>query len=126
MKHPNLSLIDCLKAARQNTHTQMYRSCFGLPWWPNGYINALYGLKLVMYETIFAICHHCNCMILARCGVIWQAKFTCTPNLSQFQISSKFLESFIIHHDSMCFTYVYIRYQNYLNKTDLHGVTSIP
>ena len=44
-------------------------------------------LKLVMSETIFAICQHCNCMILARCGVIWQAKFTCTPYLSQFQVS---------------------------------------
>ena len=82
-----------------------------------------------MYETIFAICPHCNCMILARYVVIWQAKFTCTPNLSQFQISSKFLEKFIIqHHKNVCFTYVYIcyiRYQNYLNKIDLHGVTSI-
>ena len=60
-----------------------------------------------MYETIFAICHHCNCMILARCGVIGQTKFTGTPNLSQFEVSSKFLESFIIqHHEHMRFTYM--------------------
>ena len=68
-------------------------------------------------------------MILARYGVIWQGKFTCTPNLSQFQVSSKFLESFMTQHHVTVHTYVYIRYkgyQNYLNKTDLHGVTSIP
>ena len=65
-------------------------------------------------------------MILARYGVIWQGKFTCTPNLSQFQVTSKFLESFMTQYHVTVYTYVNIRCQNYLNKTDLRGVTSIP
>ena len=36
-------------------------------------------------------------LILARNGDIWQAYFICTPNLNHFQVTFKFLESFITH-----------------------------
>ena len=48
-----------------------------------------------MNETIIGYMTPCNAR-LARYGDIWQAYFICTPDVSQFQVNFKFLESYFI------------------------------
>ena len=52
--------------------------------------KACYARKIVCYMS------SCNCMILARYGAIQQEKFTCTPNLSLFQVSSKSVAQLVL------------------------------
>ena len=75
--------------------TYLGKSCsFGLPRVP--FVNCRQFMYLVislfcfegrMWDLIVSVPDHCLSFY-----------FTCTPNLSQFQVSSKFLESFIIQH----------------------------